>query len=63
MQGQTMQDTAHQHTRPDVAPVCNPYHAAHVGQIVTAAERWMAWSVSETVQIWTAQFCHFVPEK
>lgn len=37
MQGQTMQDTAHQHIRQDVAPVCNPYQAAHAGQIWTAA--------------------------
>lgn len=33
------------------------------GQIVTAAGRWRAWSVSETVQIWTTQSYHFVPEK
>lgn len=53
MQGQTMQDTAHRHTRPDAghaAPVCTRYQTAHTGQIVTAAG---CLSVSETVQIWT----------
>ena len=46
----------HRHTRPNAghaAPVCSRYQTSRAGQIVPSAERWRAWSVSETVQICT----------
>lgn len=46
----------HRHTRPNAghaAPVRTRYQTGRAGQIVPAAERWRAWSVSETEQICT----------
>ena len=51
-----MPDTAHRHTRPNAgraAPVYTRYQTGRAGQIVPAAGRWKAWSVSETEQIRT----------
>lgn len=61
--GQTGPDarqTTHKarHTPPDtehVTPVCTRYQAGHAGQIVPAAGRWRAGSVSKTEQIRTLE--------
>ena len=54
--GSKANHVTHRHTHPDAlhaAPVCTRYQTGHAGQIVPAAGRWKAWSVSETVQICT----------